>query len=167
MGSVERCWVFLFFCQIVLSWASEWVGSSGPWEKMLSGASTREDWRGSLVLHLWVFAQIIFFFFLSNGISAYDIVVDLRDPALFWKPSLFITASNTGSICKGVVRGWIVSLKIHVYLKTSECDYLAIGSLQMCMIRPPKMAVLLLSVHPLFNQCLLHLHPPYMTDLPS
>ena len=27
-----------------------------------------------------------------------------------------------------------------------------------CVIRPPKMAILLLSVHPLPNQCLLHLH---------
>ena len=33
------------------------------------------------------------------------------------------------------------------------------------MIRPPKMAVLLLSVHPLLDQCLLHLHPTHMTDL--
>ena len=27
-----------------------------------------------------------------------------------------------------------------------------------CMITPPKMALLLLSIHPLLNQCLLHLH---------
>ena len=27
-----------------------------------------------------------------------------------------------------------------------------------CLIRPPKMAVLLLSIHPLLDQCLLHLH---------
>ena len=33
-----------------------------------------------------------------------------------------------------------------------------------CMVRPPKMAVLLLSVPPLLDQCLLHLRP---TDLPS
>ena len=35
-----------------------------------------------------------------------------------------------------------------------------------CMVRPLKMAVLLLSVHPLFDQHLLHLHPTHMTDLP-
>ena len=35
------------------------------------------------------------------------------------------------------------------------------------MIKPLKMAILLLSVHPLLNQCLLHLHPTYMTDLPT
>ena len=29
------------------------------------------------------------------------------------------------------------------------------------------MAVLLLSVHPLFLQCLLHLHPIHVTDLPT
>ena len=33
------------------------------------------------------------------------------------------------------------------------------------MVRPLKMAVLLLSVHPLPDQCLLHLHPKHMTDL--
>ena len=33
------------------------------------------------------------------------------------------------------------------------------------MLRPPNMAVLLLSVHPLLDQCLLHLYPAYMTDL--
>ena len=35
------------------------------------------------------------------------------------------------------------------------------------MVRPPKMAVLLLSVHPLPDQHLLHLHPTHMTDLPT
>ena len=35
------------------------------------------------------------------------------------------------------------------------------------MVRPLKMAALLLSVHPLPNQCLLHLHPTHMTDLPA
>lgn len=30
------------------------------------------------------------------------------------------------------------------------------------MVRPPKMAVLLLSVHPLLNQTLLHLHPTHI-----
>ena len=35
------------------------------------------------------------------------------------------------------------------------------------MVRPLKMAVLLLSVHPLLDQCLLHLHPTHMTDLPT
>ena len=35
------------------------------------------------------------------------------------------------------------------------------------MVRPLKMTVLLLSVHPLPNQCLLHLHPIHMTDLPA
>ena len=34
------------------------------------------------------------------------------------------------------------------------------------MVKPLKMAVLLLSVHPLPNQCLLHLYPTHMTDLP-
>ena len=29
------------------------------------------------------------------------------------------------------------------------------------------MAVLLLSVHPLLDQCLCHLHPTHMTDLPT
>lgn len=33
------------------------------------------------------------------------------------------------------------------------------------VIRPPKMAILLLSVHPLLNQCLLHLHPTHLTEL--
>ena len=37
----------------------------------------------------------------------------------------------------------------------------------LCMIRPPKMAVLLLSVHPLLDQCLLPLHPTHMPDLPA
>ena len=36
-----------------------------------------------------------------------------------------------------------------------------------CMIRPPKMAILLLSVHPLLDQCLLHLHPTHLTELPK
>ena len=36
-----------------------------------------------------------------------------------------------------------------------------------CMVRPLKMAVLLLSVHPLPDQCLLHLYPMHMTDLPT
>ena len=35
------------------------------------------------------------------------------------------------------------------------------------MVRPLKMAVLLLSVHPLLDQRLLHLHPTHMTDLPT
>ena len=35
-----------------------------------------------------------------------------------------------------------------------------------CMVRPLRMAVLLLSVHPLPSQCLPHLHPTHMTDLP-
>ena len=35
------------------------------------------------------------------------------------------------------------------------------------MVRPPKMAVLLLSVHPLLDKCLLYLHPIHMTDLPK
>ena len=34
------------------------------------------------------------------------------------------------------------------------------------MVRPVKMAVFLLSVHPLPDQCLLHLHPTHMPDLP-
>ena len=34
-------------------------------------------------------------------------------------------------------------------------------------IRPPKMAILLFSVHPLLDQSLLDLHPAPMTDLPS
>ena len=36
------------------------------------------------------------------------------------------------------------------------------------MVRPVKMAVLLLSVYPLLNQCLLHLYPMHVThgDLP-
>ena len=36
-----------------------------------------------------------------------------------------------------------------------------------CMVRPPKMAILLLSVHPLLHQGLLQLHPAHMTDLPT
>ena len=32
---------------------------------------------------------------------------------------------------------------------------------------PLKMAVLLLSVHPLLDQCLLHLYPTHMTDFPT
>ena len=35
-----------------------------------------------------------------------------------------------------------------------------------CTVRPLKIAVLLLSGHTLLNQCLLHLHPTHMTDLP-
>ena len=35
------------------------------------------------------------------------------------------------------------------------------------MIRPLKMAILLLSVHPLQDQCLLHLHTTHLTDLPT
>ena len=35
------------------------------------------------------------------------------------------------------------------------------------MVRPLKMAVPLLSVHPLLDQCLLHLYPTHMTDLPT
>ena len=35
------------------------------------------------------------------------------------------------------------------------------------MVRPLKMAVLLLCVHPLPDQCQLHLHPSHMTDLPT
>ena len=34
------------------------------------------------------------------------------------------------------------------------------------MVRPLKMAALLLSVYPLPNQCMLHLHAIHMTDLP-
>ena len=34
------------------------------------------------------------------------------------------------------------------------------------MVRPLKMAVLLLSVHPLPDQCLFHLNLTHMTDLP-
>ena len=36
-----------------------------------------------------------------------------------------------------------------------------------CMVRPLKMAVLLLFAHPLMDKNLLHLHPTYMTDLPT
>ena len=36
-----------------------------------------------------------------------------------------------------------------------------------CMARPPKMAVLLPSVDPLPNQCLIHLRPTHITDLPT
>ena len=35
------------------------------------------------------------------------------------------------------------------------------------MVRPSKMAVLLLSVHPLLNQCLIYLYPTHLTDLPT
>ena len=35
------------------------------------------------------------------------------------------------------------------------------------MVRPLKMVVLLLSVHPLLDQCLLPLHATHMTDLPT
>ena len=35
------------------------------------------------------------------------------------------------------------------------------------MIRPPKSTALLLSVHPLFGQCLLHLQPTHKTHLPE
>lgn len=33
------------------------------------------------------------------------------------------------------------------------------------MVLPPKMAARLLSVHPLLDRCLLHLHPTHMTYL--
>lgn len=39
--------------------------------------------------------------------------------------------------------------------------------LPMCMVRPPKMSVLLLYVHPLLNQYLLPLHPTHMFYLPK
>ena len=35
------------------------------------------------------------------------------------------------------------------------------------MVGPLKVAVLLLSVHPLLDQCLLYLYPTHMTDLPT
>ena len=35
------------------------------------------------------------------------------------------------------------------------------------MVRLLKMAVLLLPGHPRLNQCLLHLHPTHITDLPT
>lgn len=35
------------------------------------------------------------------------------------------------------------------------------------MVRPLKIAVHLLSVHPLLNQCRLHQNPTHMTDLPT
>ena len=34
------------------------------------------------------------------------------------------------------------------------------------MVGPRRMAVLLLSVNPLLDQCPLHLHPTHMADLP-
>ena len=37
-----------------------------------------------------------------------------------------------------------------------------VEKIHMCVIRPPKMAVLLL-----LDQILLHLHPTHVTDLPS
>ena len=40
-------------------------------------------------------------------------------------------------------------------------------SLIFCMIRPLKMAALLLSAYPLLDQSLLHFYPPHLTDLPS
>ena len=39
-------------------------------------------------------------------------------------------------------------------------------SILCCMVMPLEMPVHLLSVHPLPNQCLLHLHSKHMTDLP-
>ena len=36
-----------------------------------------------------------------------------------------------------------------------------------CMVRPLKIALLLLSVHPLPDQCLLHLYSTHWTDLPT
>ena len=38
---------------------------------------------------------------------------------------------------------------------------------KLCTLRPLKVAVLLLSVHPLHDQCLLHLNPMQLTDLPT
>ena len=35
------------------------------------------------------------------------------------------------------------------------------------MVRPLQMAALLLFAHPLMDKNLLHLHPTYMTDLPT
>ena len=40
-------------------------------------------------------------------------------------------------------------------------------SLIFCMIRPLKMAALLLSAYPLLDQSLLHFYPTHLTDLPS
>ena len=42
-----------------------------------------------------------------------------------------------------------------------------ISLLTLCMVRPLAMAILLLFVHPLLDQFLLHLHPAHRTDLPS
>ena len=36
----------------------------------------------------------------------------------------------------------------------------------MCMVRPLKMVVLLLSVRPLLRPCMLRLHPTHLTDIP-
>ena len=47
-------------------------------------------------------------------------------------------------------------------LKFFDCNI----ALRWCMIRPPKMAVVLLSEHPLPDLSLLHLHPTHMADLP-
>ena len=58
--------------------------------------------------------------------------------------------------------------RVQYYLQfqasTGGLPYLKVDN---CMVRPLQMAVLLLSVHPLLDQCLLHLSPTHMTDLPT
>lgn len=48
-----------------------------------------------------------------------------------------------------------------IYIHYLICSYIHLGC------KPPKMAILLLSVHPLLNHCLLYPHSPHRTDLPT
>ena len=60
--------------------------------------------------------------------------------------------------------------KHSIYIEfTTVCSFrLALGlKVDKCMIRPLNMAAVLLSVHPLLDQCLVHLYPTHMTDLPT
>ena len=54
-------------------------------------------------------------------------------------------------------------------LVSSEASVLGLqmATYSLCMDRPLKMAVLLLSVNVLLDQCLLHLHPAHLADLPT
>ena len=54
---------------------------------------------------------------------------------------------------------WII---FNTYIYTFFFHYLP-----SCVVRPLKMAVPLVSVHPLPGQCLLHLHPTHTADLPT
>lgn len=56
-------------------------------------------------------------------------------------------------------RTWEIVQIIHEWIRTPP------ALRTYCMVRPLKVAVLLLSKHPQLDQCQLHLHPSHKTDL--